>query len=339
MLVEVLKSFEIFLHQLTPKALVKVRIFIWAMRSQGLEPDADCFCNIHELSYQQRQLERNNIIIISATIPSHIALMRDIMFQPFGKWQGSWMKQWFYVKNDLVKREDVKDVIQRPIQSHFGIRGPTIVNSKKIQVCLVAFNIVCNYIGSRDLVQEHLAFKVWPLVNKWEMPMETDTSSSEGGNTYHYRDQFGEPDDNWLKAIEATSDKLLGVYTKAEDEAINTTFGARGKRWLNRVFDVIGFVYPDYTFPARKRGVKRKSVVATTSTAPKQKRAKVLTHRAKSYYSERAVRLPATETSKAETAKVVEETTLPPKVMFRFFFDLNQGTTGLMLLLEFFSRR
>jgi hypothetical protein len=30
---------------------------------------------------------------------------------------------------------------------------------------------------------------------------------------------------------------------------------------------------------------------------------------------------------------------LPPKVMFRFFFDLNQGTTGLMLLLEFFSRR
>jgi hypothetical protein len=21
------------------------------MRSQGLEPDADCFCNIHELSY------------------------------------------------------------------------------------------------------------------------------------------------------------------------------------------------------------------------------------------------------------------------------------------------
>jgi hypothetical protein len=24
------------------------------------------------------------------------------------------MKQWFYVKNDLSEREDVKDVIQRP---------------------------------------------------------------------------------------------------------------------------------------------------------------------------------------------------------------------------------
>jgi hypothetical protein len=51
MLVEVLNRFEIYLHQLTPEALIKIKIFIWAMRSQGLELDDDCFCNIHELSY------------------------------------------------------------------------------------------------------------------------------------------------------------------------------------------------------------------------------------------------------------------------------------------------
>jgi hypothetical protein len=154
---------------------------------------------------------------------------------------------------------------------------------------LVAFNTVCSYIGFRDLTQEHLAFKVWPLASKWEMLKETDTSSSEGGHvylkyTYHYMDKFGELDDDWLEAIEATSDELLGVYTKAEDEAMNTAFGARGKRRSNRVFDVIGFVYPDYTFPTRKRGVKRKAAIATTSTTLKQKRVKVLTHRPKSYY-------------------------------------------------------
>jgi hypothetical protein len=32
-LVEVLKRFEIYLHQLTPEALIKVGIFIWAVRS------------------------------------------------------------------------------------------------------------------------------------------------------------------------------------------------------------------------------------------------------------------------------------------------------------------
>jgi hypothetical protein len=51
MLVEVLKTFEIYLHLLIPEALIRVGVFIWAMRSQGLELDARCFCNIHELSY------------------------------------------------------------------------------------------------------------------------------------------------------------------------------------------------------------------------------------------------------------------------------------------------
>jgi hypothetical protein len=54
MLVEVLKTFEIYLHQFTPEAIIKVGIFIWAMRSQGLEPYARCFCNIHELSYETK---------------------------------------------------------------------------------------------------------------------------------------------------------------------------------------------------------------------------------------------------------------------------------------------
>jgi hypothetical protein len=29
----------------------------------------------------------------------------------------------------------------------------------------MAFNTVCTYIGTKDLVQEHIAYKVWPLVN------------------------------------------------------------------------------------------------------------------------------------------------------------------------------
>jgi hypothetical protein len=54
MLVDVLKTFEIYLHQLTLEDLIIVGVFIWAMRSQGLELDAKCFCNIHKLSYQTK---------------------------------------------------------------------------------------------------------------------------------------------------------------------------------------------------------------------------------------------------------------------------------------------
>jgi hypothetical protein len=177
------------------------------------------------------------------------------------------MKQWFYVKNDLSKRGDVRGIIQHPIRSHFGIRRPSIASGNEVQACLMAFNMVfCSTIGTRDLVQEHIAYKVWSLVNDEEMPKETAAGSSEGGlvylrYTYRYRSQFDEPNDDWLGVVEA--DELLGAYTKAEDEAMTTSFGARDKRRLNIVFDVIGFFYPDYCFPARKQGPKRK--IARTS--------------------------------------------------------------------------
>ena len=67
--------------------------------------------------------------------------------------------------------------------------------------------------------------------------------------TFRFRNQFDEPNDDWLDAIEVTSDEILGAYSKAKDEAMTTAFGARGKKRLNRVFDVIGFVYPDYCYP------------------------------------------------------------------------------------------
>jgi hypothetical protein len=47
------------------------------------------------------------------------------------------------------------------------------------------------------------------------------------------------------------------------------------------VFDVIGFVYPDYCYPLRKQGKKRKTATSATSSAPRSKKFKVLTHRPK----------------------------------------------------------
>jgi hypothetical protein len=38
--VEVLKIYEIYLHQITPKAIIRMGVFVWAARSQGLEPNA-----------------------------------------------------------------------------------------------------------------------------------------------------------------------------------------------------------------------------------------------------------------------------------------------------------
>jgi hypothetical protein len=69
------------------------------------------------------------------------------------------MNEWFYVNNDLSQREDVKGIIQHHVWSRFGIRRPSTALGNDVQACQAAFNIVCTYIGTRDLVQEHIAYK------------------------------------------------------------------------------------------------------------------------------------------------------------------------------------
>jgi hypothetical protein len=122
------------------------------------------------------------------------------------------------------------------------------------------------------------------------MPKKTITNPSEGGlvrlkYTFRFGDQFIESDDDWLKCVENTSDELLGAYSKSEDNALSAAFGSQKKKRLNRVFDAIGFVYPDYCYPPR--GQKRKGATsgkaaasaAPSEPAPKRKKLKVLTHR------------------------------------------------------------
>jgi hypothetical protein len=239
------------------------------------------------------------------------------------------MKEWFYVKNDLKAREDIKDIIMCPIWQRFGLRKPKVDIDEAAEECQRAFDVVCSFIGTRDLIREHIAFRVWPLVEKWEMPKETITKSDEGGLirmkfTFRYEGKFVEPDDDWLKCVEATSDELLGPYSKAEDTALSVAFRGWKKKRLNRVFDAIRFMYPDYRYPLRGR--KRKDATsgkddasaAPSEPAPKRKKVKVLTHRPR--FIEPAI-VPefvgeassATEAKEPTPAQKTEDLTATPK--------------------------
>jgi hypothetical protein len=174
-----------------------------------------------------------------------------------------------------------------------------------------------------------VAYRIWPLVDNWEMPKKTISNPNEGGlvrlkYTFRFRDQFIEPDDDWLKCVENTSDELLGAYSKSEDNALSAAFGSRKKKRLNRVFDAIGFMYPDYRYPTR--GQKRKSatsgkdvtLAAPSEPAPKRRKVKVLTHRPR-YIEPATVPKFGGETSSATEAKEpalmqkIEEPTTMPK--------------------------
>jgi hypothetical protein len=90
----------------------------------------------------------------------------------------------------------------------------------------------CTHIGTRDLVQEHMVFNVWPLMAEWAMLRLAKgiTLKEESGLvrlkfTYKFESELGEPCQKWLEAIQEINE-ILGNYNK-EDEALSMAFGAR----------------------------------------------------------------------------------------------------------------
>jgi hypothetical protein len=115
-LVEVLKIFQIILHQLTPKAIIRMGLFVWAVRSQGLEPSAKYFCSMHGLLYEMKATGKeqyHNNFGCYGFIARYNASYQVPTFRK--RCPRSWMEEWFYVKNNLIEREDNKGFVQRPI--------------------------------------------------------------------------------------------------------------------------------------------------------------------------------------------------------------------------------
>jgi hypothetical protein len=79
--VEVLKIYQIFLHQITPEAIMRMGIFVWVVRSQGLELSAKCFCSMHELLYETKATGKEQYHNNFGFMVSLLALMQATRYQ------------------------------------------------------------------------------------------------------------------------------------------------------------------------------------------------------------------------------------------------------------------
>jgi hypothetical protein len=168
MIADVLKKFGIYLHQLTPNAIVRLSIYIWALRSQGVEPFAEGFYRVHELHYQTKArgdgLHENFGCY-------NFAYRKNTKFPVISyrsKWLAGWKSEWFYVKVD----EEKEKLVQSPLELIFEETRPqcNMTPGSPSQIALAEFRVIAEHIGTRDLVQELLAFRVFPTLKEWDMP-------------------------------------------------------------------------------------------------------------------------------------------------------------------------
>jgi hypothetical protein len=130
------------------------------------------------------------------------------------------------------------------------------------------FRVVSEHIGTRDLVQEYLANRIFPTLREWGMPKlegEKKKKNELVRLPYHFKfkKHFKEPCQEWLDTIEVMCNEILGNYTRKEGQLMTTAFGARPKRRLNRVMDALNFEYTDYErLNKGTEGQKRKRVAS-----------------------------------------------------------------------------
>jgi hypothetical protein len=169
---EVLENYEIYLHQLTPNAIVRLSIFIWALRSQGIDPNVEAFYQVHELHYQTKAREDG----LHENFGCYNFTYRKDMKAPVvsyrTKWPTDWKNEWFYVKADEKKREKLKTLVLSPLSLSFGLTRPLCRMSTRspCQQAVAEFRVVAEQISTRDLVQEYLAYKVFLMLSEWNMP-------------------------------------------------------------------------------------------------------------------------------------------------------------------------
>jgi hypothetical protein len=199
MIADVLENFEIYLHQLTPNAIVRLIVFIWALRSQGVEPLAEAFYRVHELHYQTKAREDGLHENFGCYNFAYRKDMKTPVVSYCTKWPTGWKTKWFYFKIDEQKEK----LVQSPWKLTFGLTRPQC-NMTPGEPCPDAvgeFRVISEHIGTRDLVQEYLANRVFLTLKKWGMPMLKGEKKNELVRLpYHFKfkKHFKEPCQEWL---------------------------------------------------------------------------------------------------------------------------------------------
>jgi hypothetical protein len=266
MIADVLENFEIYLHQMTPNTIVRLSVFIWALRSQAVEPLTEASCRVHKLHYQTKAREDRLHENFGCYNFSYRKDMKTPVVSYCTKWPTSWKSEWFYVKIDEKKEK----LVQSPLKLTFGLTRPqcNMTPGAPCPDAVGEFRVVSEHIGTRDLVQEYLANRVFPTLKEWGMPKlegEKKKKNELVRLPYHFKfkKHFKEPCQEWLDTVEVMCNEILGNYTKKEDQLMTAAFGARPKRRLNRVMDALNFEYPNYErLNKGAEGQKRKRIVS-----------------------------------------------------------------------------
>jgi hypothetical protein len=98
LVVGALKRFNLKFHQLNPSSFVKMSIYVWGCRSQGVEPDLEGFVHVHPQPHKLTIGERTLICQFGVCTFVYRHEVEVPVQAQKNMWVSPWTENWFYLK-------------------------------------------------------------------------------------------------------------------------------------------------------------------------------------------------------------------------------------------------
>jgi hypothetical protein len=207
--VDILRYFDIYLHQLTPNAILRLSVYMWMCRTTKIKPSAEGFASAHQVHHQRRTIfeeegdqsvEKDcqfgclNFSYKSGVVSSVTAY--------WNKWPSDWQQHWFYytVSHPTLGGSHPLATKELPPLHESYAKNPSCPEGDEFVMMLRWF---ARKYSTRDIVEEYRSIPVCPLVDGWAVADDA------------WADDIGDiPCPDWTKVFGFTSDRELSLILR-----------------------------------------------------------------------------------------------------------------------------
>jgi hypothetical protein len=214
---EVLRRFEVQVHQLTPNVVVALAKYVWAVTSYGGQPSVEVFAKHYCLHWQKRKIGNEITQFGSCTFMPRTGKtsMEVVELVPcaHNKW-GNWWDFWFNVSKGAV--EDHPGLPVAVMCSHHYVTYPQFEVAKDDED-EGALRCAARMSSERNLVEEFIGYGVWPLAHGWALgkvcPREMPSRGGQRVRSPAFAlDLHGRDPATFVREAEDGAARIMGRY-------------------------------------------------------------------------------------------------------------------------------
>jgi hypothetical protein len=277
--VEVLRRYDMQIHQFTPNAVVALAKYVWAVTSYGGQPSVEVFAKIYCLHWQKRKVGSKIAQFGSCTFTSRTgktsAEVVELVPCARNKW-GNWYDYRFYVAGGEV--EDLLGLPAAVMCSHCYVAFSPFEVAKD-DSDEGALHCVVRMSSGRDLGEEFIGYGVWPLAHGWALgevcPRQMPSLGEQQVRSPAFAlDLCGRDLATFVREVEDGAVRIVGRYVPRTEALWSLDIRGSNVR-LNRVFELNRLPYGGYPEDDAVVvvGHRGKKLVVVTEEGPSQEAA------------------------------------------------------------------